>query len=199
MKTAYCFDLDGTVTKNEILPALSNEIGLHEEMEALTKATIQGVIPFSSSFKLRCKLLEDLPVSRAQEIVLNMALHDKIIGFIERKKEDSYILTGNLDIWIKHLMGRINCTFYCSKAEVVNDRLKGITTILNKAQAVKKIKEKYDSIVSIGDGMGDVPMFEESDINIAFGGVHMPVDTVIEMSNYITFNEDGLCNILNTL
>ena len=46
MSSAFCFDLDGTITKDEILPILSREIGLFEEISALTDATINGVIPF---------------------------------------------------------------------------------------------------------------------------------------------------------
>lgn len=35
MKTAYCFDLDGTVTWDEILPVLLHHMGLYDEIEEI--------------------------------------------------------------------------------------------------------------------------------------------------------------------
>ena len=48
-KVAFCLDLDGTITREEILPWLARDLGLFEEMLALTEATIKGVIPFERS------------------------------------------------------------------------------------------------------------------------------------------------------
>src|SRR5690625_19018 len=56
MKTAFCFDLDGTVTTQEILPLISKEVDLHEEINLLTQLTLDGLIPFQNSFKLRGNL-----------------------------------------------------------------------------------------------------------------------------------------------
>ena len=47
--------------------------------------------------------------------------------------------------------------------------------------------------------MGDVPMFEKSDYTIAYGGVHTPIKTLIELSNVVVFTEEALCRMLNTL
>ena len=199
MRTAYCFDLDGTLTKREILPLLAKEIGLYEEMYALTQATIKGLIPFNSSFKLRCKLLGDIPVSQVQEIISRQKIYPKLFSFIRDKKEDVFIITGNLDVWVKPLLDRLDCKSYCSTARVENDKIAAISAVLNKADAVKEIRKEYDRVIAIGDGMGDVPMLEHAHVKIAFGGVHMPVDTVIELSDYITFSETGICNILDTL
>ena len=54
--TAFCFDLDGVVTSQELLPLIAEELGYYEEIKALTDATIKGIIPFESSFRLRCRI-----------------------------------------------------------------------------------------------------------------------------------------------
>ena len=59
MKTAYCFDLDGTLTRQELLPLIASSIGLEDEISVLTEATINGVLSFDKSFKLRVRLLRD--------------------------------------------------------------------------------------------------------------------------------------------
>ena len=43
-------------------------LDLYDEISALTQATINGLIPFERSFKLRCKILSDVPVKKVQEI-----------------------------------------------------------------------------------------------------------------------------------
>ena len=47
--------------------------------------------------------------------------------------------------------------------------------------------------------MGDVLMFQESDLSIAYGGVHEPIETLMKVSNYLVYDEDSLCRLLNTL
>ena len=46
MKKIFCFDLDGTITTQEILPLIAAELDLYEEISTLTQATINGLIPF---------------------------------------------------------------------------------------------------------------------------------------------------------
>ncbi len=53
--------------------------------------------------------------------------------------------------------------------------------------------------MAVGDGMGDVGMFEASDVRIAFGGVHEPIQTLVEVSDFVCFTENSLCNVLSTL
>ena len=55
-KTAYCFDLDGTVTQEEILPEIANVLGIKEEIYALTKATMLWLLISLPSPPLSVKL-----------------------------------------------------------------------------------------------------------------------------------------------
>ena len=78
----YCFDLDGTVTSQELLPLMAAELDLYEEISALTQATINGLIPFERSFKLRCKLLSDVPIEKVQDVANKVKLNETIVKFI---------------------------------------------------------------------------------------------------------------------
>lgn len=197
MKTAFCFDLDGTVTKQEILPLISKELDLHEEISLLTQLTLDGLIPFQNSFKLRVKLLSTIPISTVSKIVDKVLLDEHIIDFINKNSEDCYIVTGNLDVWIKDLIeSRIKCKFFSSEAEYKGNQLIGVKNILDKAKSIKELRNKYDKIVAIGDSMNDCPMFEKADIGIAFGGTHNPVSSLVKLSNYVTFDAQSLVRIL---
>lgn len=202
MDSIFCFDLDGTISKMEILPIIAREIDIFEEIEALTEATIKGIIPFNRSFQLRVKLLSEIPIKRVQDLVMDIPLHNEIINFIKKNSANSYVITGNLDVWVEELiMKRIGCQYFSSKAEIDNNKIIRISSILDKGVVIKELKQlhKNHRIVSIGDGMGDVPMHLEADIKIAFGAVHSPIETLINVSDYITYEEKTLCRLLNTL
>ncbi len=200
MKTAYCFDLDGTITRDEILPVLAREIGLFEEIGALTEATIKGLIPFRKSFLLRCRLLAEIPVSRVQEIIHEQVrLYDDVVAFIQEHRKDCFVITGNIGAWVDPLLRKLDCRVFTSEAEVENDRLKSVTTVLDKGQAIQSIRSEYDRLVAIGDGMGDVPMFEHAHLRVAFGATHEPIQTLVQLSDYVVFHEASLCRLLKTL
>lgn len=111
MKTAFCFDLDGTITSQEILPILAKEVDLYDEISTLTKVTMDGLIPFEKSFKLRVRLLSDIPISRVQTVIDGIELQKDIINFIKNNKDDCFIVTGNLDIWIEKAVKKLAAKF----------------------------------------------------------------------------------------
>jgi HAD superfamily phosphoserine phosphatase-like hydrolase len=199
MKKKYCFDLDGTITAQELLPLMATELDLYEEISALTQATIKGLIPFEQSFKLRCKLLSDIPIKKIQELAENVKLNQAIVEFIRDNKDNSYIITGNIYEWIKPIVDKLGCKVFCSQGKFNNGKLSGLEKIVNKGEVIKGLRKSGESIISVGDGMGDVLMFEESNVSIAFGGVHEPIETLLKVSNYLVYEESSLCRLLNTL
>ena len=199
-KTAFCFDLDGTVTKQEILPLISKEVGLHEEINLLTDITLKGLIPFETSFKLRVKLLSIIAISVVKEVVTKVVLDENITNFIKDNKDNCFIVTGNLDVWVNELISnKLGCDSFSSTALYSGDQLDGIHIILNKGKAIEKIRASYDNIVTIGDSMNDCSMFEKANVRIAYGGIHNPVNTLIKLSDYVVYNSNTLVKLLENI
>lgn len=103
-KYVFLFDLDATITKVEILPEISAEIGKDKEMRELTERAMRGEIPFERSFRERVSILKDIPVSKVRKIVENIPLNEQVAAFIRQNSDRCYVITGNLDIWIEDLM-----------------------------------------------------------------------------------------------
>ncbi|MDD2482158.1 MAG: HAD-IB family phosphatase [Lutispora sp.] len=195
----FAFDLDGTVTKQEMLPILARELGLEEEMKILTDLTLKGIISFEHSFKLRVAILKAIPISKIHKIVESVDLDENIKEFIVNNKDLCSIVTGNLDIWVLPIMEKLKCKLYSSKAIFHEDRLIGIEEILIKDRAILDIKKNWNKVVTIGESINDIPMFKEGDIGISYGGVHEPVKEILEICDYVVYKSQDLCDLLYRL
>ncbi len=103
----FLFDLDSTITKQEILPTVSKMVSKEKEMRELTEKTMQGELPFKESFLQRVDILKNIPISEVQNIVENIELNEYIVKFIKENRDRCFIVTGNLDIWIYKLLKKM--------------------------------------------------------------------------------------------
>ncbi len=194
----FLFDLDSTITKKEILPTISEKIGKLEKMRELTETTMQGKIPFRTSFLKRVKILSNVSVSEVNEMVANIPLNKYIVDFIIRNKERCYVITGNLDVWISKLMDNLGMKdhVYCSKAQVKNDYISQVVSVLDKELIIKQF---VLPTVVIGDGDNDTGMAKLSDIAIGFGGVRDIAPSLLKNIDYAFYDDKKCANFLNKL
>lgn len=198
-ETAFCFDLDGTLTEAEILPLIAREVGLAEEIGLLTAATMAGVLPFEPSFRLRCQLLADVPIDVVRDVVATVPIHPRLEAFVAGRAHRCFVVSGNLDVWIAPLIERLGCQAFTSTARTVDGRLAGVDHVLDKADAIREVRERFGTVVAVGDGHNDVPMFEQADVRVAYGGVHEPADALRRLADYWVVSGEGLCTLLTSL
>ena len=199
MKKAFCFDLDGTITSHEILPHIGKEVGLYSEIEELTRSMMRGEIPYEASFKLRFQLLKTIPLSKIHKAMSEIQFHEELLQLLSKIDGDKYIITNNVDIWIEPIVKKLNIPFFSSRAAVNGDKIGRLTYINRKGDVIKKLRNKYDFITSVGDGVNDVPMFEKSDISVAFNGIHNAAEILLKSADCVVSSERGLCKLLKML
>ena len=194
----FLFDMDSTITRKEVLPEISAKIGRLAEMRHLTEATMRGELPFKTSFMRRVEILSDVPVSEVNQLVTDIDLNPAITNFISENRERCYVVTGNLDIWINGLMKKIGMKhhYYCSKAEVDNDHITKIISVVDKELTVKQFVQP---LVVIGDGDNDSGMARLADIAIGFGGVRDIAPSLLRNIDYAFYNDEKCAEFLTKL
>ena len=195
----FLFDLDATVTKEEILPALAEQVGLLEEMREMTEKTMRGEIPFQSSFLARVEMLKTIPVSRVAEIVEKTPLNEELSQFIRTHASRCYIVTGNIDVWIEKLIKRIGLPMshcYCSSASVSDDYIISVNSVVDKEKIAKQF---VVPVVAVGDGSNDAEMVLLADVGIGYGGVRPVAYSLMCNATHVICNEHRLCSFLHTL
>lgn len=200
MKTAFCFDLDGTVTTTEILPCIASELGVADEIAALTRLTMDGHVPFVDSMRLRCLILGQVPIERVHAVIDSIPLESTLVDFIDSRPDQCFIVTGNLDIWLEPLRRKLPCEWISSRARIADGRLK-LDHILDKGAALADLRARqaFSRYVAVGDGANDAPMLAASDIAIAYGGVHTAARGAADAANLLINSPETLCNLLKAL
>ncbi|WP_144666838.1 HAD-IB family phosphatase [Campylobacter jejuni] len=197
--TKFIFDLDGTITKEETLPLISQKFQIQDQINELTLNTVKGNVPFIESFIKRVHLLGLLPIDEISKLLETVSLYDQVVNFINLNSDKCIIATGNLECWVDRLLKKIGCDYDCSYAEVYNNKVVKVKKILKKEELVKYYKNLGYKIVFIGDGNNDVEAMRMSDISIASGLTHYPANSVLSVADYLVFSEGALCRQLNQL
>jgi HAD superfamily phosphoserine phosphatase-like hydrolase len=199
-KTCFLFDLDGTVTREEVLPIIASELGLENEMRLLTSLTMAGLIPFEDSFRLRYAILRHASLPAIHRAVRDVRLDAHVLAYMRTNAESCFLVTGNLDRWIEPLIAQIPCRVFCSTSRGGSqDTVGELDVVLRKNDAALELKQLFDRVVAIGDGFNDLPMFEVADVGIVNCALHSAPDELISSADYVVFSGESLCRLLNTL
>lgn len=199
-KKLFLFDLDSTITKIEILPEIARQVQMSEKMRELTEKAMRGEIPFLQSFSERVELLKEIPVPTVRKLIAQIPLNEKLVEFIRENRENSYVVTGNLDVWICDLMDAIGLKdhYYCSKARTdeTGQWLLGIEHIIDKGKMIRSFPHPF---VAVGDGNNDAEMIGLADVGIGFGGVRPIATSLLNNATHAVYTEEKLCQLLRQL
>lgn len=197
-KFIFLFDLDSTITRQEILPTISKSLGIYDDITSMTERTMRGEMPFKQSFLQRVELFKNVPVSEVRAMIREIALNQKLVNFIHRNQERCYIVTGNLDVWIEGLIQELGMekNVFCSKALVKDDFIQNVFSVIDKNAVISQMVLPF---VAVGDGNNDAEMIEAAEIGIGYGGVREIAPSVLACASYAVYEEAKLVEFLERL
>lgn len=194
----FLFDLDSTVVREEILQTVSRQSDISEQMRRLTESSVKGGIPFKQSFLQRAELLRDIPISEVCRIVNEIPLNEKVVEFIRNNRERCYIVTENLDAWIRGLIEKIGIGshVFCSKAQVKDNYLQEVISIVDKSAVVSQMVLPF---VAVGNGDNDAEMIEAAEVGIGYGVTGEVAASVLNCASHVVYQEEKLVEFLQRL
>ncbi len=92
MQKLAVFDFDSTLMDGETIDFLAAELGLEEEVAAITERAMAGELDFFKSLQARVALLEGLPRVRVEEICQGLPLMPGARETVQGLKKRGYII-----------------------------------------------------------------------------------------------------------
>ncbi len=196
IKKIYLFDLDSTLTREELLPRIAKLNNRHKELQELTNNAMLSKLDFQESFRQRVSMLAEIPLEQVQETVRTVPLLEELMKWIKGHNSSTFVVTGNLDIWVKTLLEDNSLNSYSSTASIQNSRVE-IDQVLEKEKVIEDFNG--DFTIFVGDGSNDVSLMSLTDVGILTEIVHDSPSHLWDVADYAVKDEETLCRLLSRL
>jgi len=194
----FAFDLDGTITRKEILPAMAARLGVQDAFALFTQLTLHGLVDAAASFAFRFHTLKRLPLAEIHDVVRTILLDPDIVAFIRENRDDCVVVTGNLDLWVEPLKDVLECPFHTSESVWRDGKLE-LARFIDKGAVIRALGAAGRPVVAIGESSGDIPMLAEADIGVVYAGVHPPLPALARLARHTAHDGASLCALLRSL
>jgi phosphoserine phosphatase len=197
-KSFFCFDMDSTLIKEEVIDELAKEKNVFELVSKVTREAMEGGLSFDLALKKRCAHLSGLNLSDFEKVFNRLTPHDgaeAILHDLKLRKAEVAIFSGGFTTILKPFSEKHGIQYYhANQFEFVS----GLTTgnilgeIINrekKKDLLMAYREKFSLekkyTVAVGDGSNDASMILEAGYGIGF---HAKQGLKKEIFNWIDFH-----------
>ncbi len=104
------FDLEGTLVDGELLPAIVDELGIRQKLEALTAQAMDGEVDYASSLIKRIELIRGTSIHRVIEISRGLPLQRGALEAVDQVRllgAHPIIITGGFSVLAGQIARRL--------------------------------------------------------------------------------------------
>lgn len=175
------FDMDSTLIQAEMMDELAREMGVYDEVCAVTERAMRGELDFKESFRERLAKLEGLDAARLDAVWDRIPLTDgaeRLMTNLRRLGIKTAIVSGGFTCFAEKLRQRLGMDYmFANELEVKDGRCTGrvsgeIVDSQFKARTLRELAERdgisLQQTIAVGDGANDLPMLTLAGLGIAF-------------------------------
>jgi len=176
-----CFDMDSTLIRAEVIDELASELGIKEQVAAITESAMRGEIDFKESFSRRLALLEGLEVSCLERVYHRISLMPgarRLMMGLQEKGIKTAIISGGFSYFAERVAAELGMDlFYANELAQRDGRLTGVMVepIVDadfKLQQMKTLANELNidsaNVLAVGDGANDLPMLLGAGVGCAY-------------------------------
>ncbi|SBS24550.1 Phosphoserine phosphatase [Marinomonas aquimarina] len=174
------FDMDSTLIKAEVMDELAVEMGIGEQIAAVTTSAMRGEIDFVESFTQRLSLLDGLS-SGVMDTVYQRIEHmdgiSKLMKVLHHFGWKTAILSGGFTYFADRVQSDHGMTeVHANVLEIFDDKLTGnyvgpIVDAKRKQVLLAELAQKYavpsSQTIACGDGANDLLMLKDAALGVA--------------------------------
>ena len=204
------FDFDGTLSDDEMIVELGEQVGRGEEITAVTERAMAGELSYAQSLEQRVSMLEGPSVDEIAAAYERVALREGMPELLQELVDAGVkvvILTGGFESGIEHVLDRAGVTVdrIVSNRLIVNDdgRLTGevdgplVEGTKDEAlyTAAEDLGVDRTDTIAVGDGANDIPMLDAATVAIGY----QPKDSVVAHCDYVVESIEELRSLFEEL
>ena len=173
-------DMDSTAIQIECIDEIALLAGVGEEVAAVTRAAMEGALPFSESLRRRVKALAGADAAIIDQVIGNMPLMPGLLTLVAGLKAMGWkvaLASGGFKPFTGHLRETLGLDAdFANTLEIKDGRFTGevlgdIVDAQAKARILCELAERYNiplsQTVAVGDGANDLLMLAQAGLGVA--------------------------------
>jgi phosphoserine phosphatase len=190
------FDVEGVLFDAEYLPILAEKINKQDEIWAITRKGIQGLINWEEGLRTRVEALRGLSYETCKEVADDLPIMTGAKETCRALKAAGWkimAVSGGFTIMTDRLKEELGLDYvYSNELKFKDGKLDGVEIHVTSDKAksarikISEWKEKKENIVVTVDGANDMTLFDICGLGVAFRAqdvVKDRADVIIEEKN----------------
>lgn len=176
-------DMDSTLVQSETLDDIAENVGIGEQVKAITAKAMLGEMDYRQALGERVRLLGGVAEEIFDEIANTVQFSsgaEKLVGLARQQGLRTVLVSGGFEPIVKVVANRLGFDRYvCNCLEISNGRLTGeiVDPIIDGDTKLNIFQEECrqlsihpSQVCVIGDGANDIQMLQAAGLGVSFQG-----------------------------